>query len=192
MITENAGNNGSEPTDNDRRRTHLMAAVLFASIGIPMLSSGQDFLRSKNGVNNTYQRGDLNALDYRRIYRFSATHTYFADWIAFRRSEVGALLRLYTRPSETFFQFFGAQGSTATAVVYNADASQGSRRLLFAVNPTTAEVTIPVGDQIASGNWRQLADHERFFGSKTRDTAQRVAAELFVPVLGCGLWVSEG
>jgi hypothetical protein len=44
-----------------------MAAILFSSIGIPMLAAGQDFLRSKHGVNNTYLRGDLNALDYRRL-----------------------------------------------------------------------------------------------------------------------------
>ena len=192
MITENPGNNGAEPTANDRRRTHLMAAVLFASIGIPMLSSGQDFLRSKNGINNTYLRGDLNALDYRRIYRFSATHTYFADWIAFRRSEAGALLRLYTRPGETFFQFFSAPDSTATAAVYNADLSQGPRRLLFAVNPTLGDVMIPMGDGISAGHWHQLADQERFFGSRARDTAQRITSDLFVPALGCGLWLSEG
>ncbi len=51
IITENADYNGFSPTANDRRRTHLMAAILFASIGIPMISSGQDFLqlRSQRG-----------------------------------------------------------------------------------------------------------------------------------------------
>src|SRR5690606_20920271 len=82
-ITENGDGNGHLPTANDRRRTHLMAAVLFSSIGIPMISAGQDFLRSKHGVNNTYLRGDLNALDYRRLERFSGTHAYFAEWILF-------------------------------------------------------------------------------------------------------------
>ncbi len=192
MITENPDHNGSDPTANDRRRTHLMAALLFSSIGIPMISAGQDFLRSKNGINNTYQLGAVNALDYRRIYRFSATHTYFADWIAFRRSEAGVLLRLFTRPGETYFRFFFAPDSTATAAVYNADQSLGRRRLLFAINPTMYDVVIPVGDETASINWRQIADHERFFGVNTRDTAQGVSPDLFVPALGCGLWVSEG
>jgi len=192
MITENHGHNGNEPTANDRRRTHLMAAVLFSSIGIPMMAAGQDFLRSKKGVNNTYLRGDLNALDYRRIYRFSSTHTYFADWIAFRRSEAGALLRLFSRPSETYFQFFFALDSTATAVVYNADFSLGPRRLLLALNPSLHDVVIALSEAIAVGNWRQLADQERFFGPRPLDTAQHVEAELFLPALGCGLWLSEG
>ncbi len=191
LITENADGSGQSPTSNDRRRTHLMAAILFASIGIPMIAAGQDFLRSKQGVNNTYQRGDLNALDYRRLYRFPGTHAYFADWIAFRRSETGRLLRHYSRASEGFFRFFFAPDSTAAAVVYNADRSQGSQRLLFAVNPTTSEVTIPLDPGAVAGAWRQLADAERFYGLAGHGAAQPVEAELFVPALGCGLWLDE-
>jgi len=191
-ITENEGGNGFSPTANDRRRTHLMAAILFASIGIPMISAGQDFLRSKRGMNNTYQQGDLNALDYRRLYRFPSTHAYFADWIAFRRSERGRLLRLFSPPGDTFFQFFFAPDSTAAAVLYNAGQSHGPLRLLFAVNPTLNDATIPLGEAVASAAWRQLADHERFFGAGSHEPAQPVEAELFLPALGCGLWVNEG
>ena len=60
-ITERSRHDGSDPTILDRRHTHLMAAVLFSALGIPMLAAGQDFLRSKCGLANTYQRGDLNA-----------------------------------------------------------------------------------------------------------------------------------
>jgi pullulanase/glycogen debranching enzyme len=189
-ITENADGNGQQPTLNDCRRTRLMCAILMASIGIPMLAAGQDFLRSKQGVKNTYQRGDLNALDYRRLYRFPSTHAYFADWIAFRRSERGRLLRQYSRPGEGFFRFCFAAESTAAAVIYNADQSQGPRRLLFAVNPTDRDVEIPVGD-IARAGWRQLADQERFFGADDREPARPVEESLFVPALGCGLWMAE-
>jgi pullulanase/glycogen debranching enzyme len=191
VITENADGNGHSPTANDRRRTHLMAAILFSSIGIPMISAGQDFLRSKHGVNNTYLRGDLNALDYRRIYRFPATHAYFADWIAFRRSEAGRLLRLYSRPADSYFRFFFAPDSNATATLYNADRSLGPQRLLFAVNPTLHDAMIPLGDELAALRWRPLADHERFFPDPRRAHAEPVESELFMPALGCGLWIEE-
>ena len=194
MITENSDFNGFVPTANDRRRTHLMASLLFMSLGIPMIAAGQDFLRSKHGVTNTYQRGDLNALDYRRLYRHLGTHAYFADWIAFRRSETGKLLRQWSRPSEEFFQFIRTPGSPALAVIYNADFSQGPARLLFAVNPSTVDITIPIGEAIAGtvpGGWEQLADHERFFASEGHGATEPVEADLFVPALGCGLWLSE-
>ncbi len=190
-ITENPNFDGSVPTVNDRRRTHLMAALLFMAHGIPMLAAGQDFLRSKHGVNNTYQRGDLNALDYRRLYRYLGTHAYFADWIAFRRSERGRLLRQWSRPGEGFFQFYSPPDSPALAALYNADCAQGARRLLFAVNPTLGDVTVPLPAEIASAGWRQLADHERFFPVQGHGATQPVERALFVPALGCALWVNE-
>jgi pullulanase/glycogen debranching enzyme len=190
QITENPGFNGSNPTLNDVRRTHLMAAILFMSVGIPMLAEGQDFLRSKGGLGNTYLRGDVNALDYRRMYRYLGTHAYFADWISFRKGARGRLLRHFTRPSEGFFQFYNGSGS-ALAVLVNADFSKGQDRLLFAVNPTQSDVTISIGAVASSGGWRQLADHARFLNSGSRAAVVNVEPDLLVPALGCGLWISE-
>ena len=189
-ITENPGNNGLAPTANDRRRTHLMAAILFMSFGIPMIAAGQDFLRSKQGVNNTYRRGDLNALDYRRLLRFQSTHAYFADWIALRLGERGRLLRHFTRPGEGFFQFFHAEGEgPALAALYNADLALGPHRLLFAVNATEGDVTIPLGEAVAAqGMWRQCADQERFYAFDRRPALQPVEANLLLPALSCLLW----
>jgi pullulanase len=187
-ITENNGFDGTNPTRTDVRRTHLMAALLFMSVGIPMIASGQDFLRSKGGMNNSYLRGDLNALDYHRLFRNSGTHAYFADWIAFRRSARGRLLRHFSRPSEGYFNFIHSGGS-AFAVVVNADQSKGSERLLFAVNPALGDAVVPLGDVAGWGTWRQIADHERFIGPSGRGVAQPVTANLEIPALGCGLWV---
>ncbi|PTX90757.1 alpha-amylase family glycosyl hydrolase [Opitutus sp. ER46] len=193
VITENPHGNGFTPTANDQRRTHLMAALLFMSLGIPMLAAGQDFLRSKHGVTNTYQHPEVNALEYRRLYRYLSTHAYFADWIAFRRGEIGRLLRQYSRPTEGFFQFFHAPGSPALAALYNADFSQGPLRLLFAINPTLNEVMIPIGAEIAGsvGAWDPLADQDRFYWSDAHGATLPVEAELFLPALSCGLWISE-
>lgn len=193
MITEHRDHNGFHPTANDRRRTHLMAALLFMSLGIPMISAGQDFLRSKHGVHNTYQRGDLNALDYRRLYQHLSTHAYFADWIAFRRGELGRLLRQWTRPSEGFFRFVHAKHSPALAAVYNADFSQGPVRLIFAINPSSHDLTIPIGAGLAGDQpraWDQLADQDRFYLSGHHGAKMPVEPELYLPALGCGLWVS--
>lgn len=189
-ITENRDGNGHLPTANDRRRTHLMAAVLFSSIGIPMLAAGQDFLRSKYGVNNTYLRGDLNALDYRRLERFSGTHAYFAEWIAFRRSELGRLMRHFSRATETFFKFWFAPDSTAAAVLYNADLSQGPTQLLFAINPMLHDLEVPWDAEVAAQNWTRVADHERFARPDLPSWSAPLAARLWLPALGCGLWRS--
>jgi pullulanase len=190
VITENSDGSGFRPTLNDVRRTHLMAAMLFVSIGIPMLSAGQDFLRSKHGTGNTYQRGDLNALDYRRIRRFPATHTYFRDWIQFRRSAQGRLLRLFSRPGEGFFQAFSSADHAALVLVYNADGSEGPEQLMFAVNPLTEDVVVPIGT-MAAHNWRLVADHECFYLQQAPPPDAVAGPDLFIPALGCALWVAE-
>jgi pullulanase/glycogen debranching enzyme len=187
-ITENPGFDGTTPTPNDVRRTHLMASVLFMSVGIPMVAEGQDFLRSKGGLGNTYQRGDVNALDYKRLYRQLATHAYFADWIAFRRSARGRLLRHFSRPSETYFRFFNAGGS-ALAVVANADQSKGPDRLLYAINPATGDATISIGEIAGWGDWRPIADHDRFLLPASRAATRKVEAALELPPLSCALWL---
>jgi pullulanase len=190
-ITENPGFDGSNPTQNDVRRTHLMASILFMSMGIPMLAEGQDFLRSKGGLGNTYQRGDVNALDYKRMYRNLGTHAYFADWITFRRGSRGRLLRHFSRPSEGFFRFFNS-GGPPLAVLVNADQSKGSERLLYAVNPTGAEASIHIGDVAGLGSWRQVADNERFIHPGSRAATWKVEADLNLHPLSCGLWLLGG
>jgi hypothetical protein len=145
-------------------------------------------------VNNTYLRGDLNALDYRRLLRFHGTHAYFAEWIAFRRGNAGRLLRHWTRPSEGFFQFRSAAGSPALAVLYNADASLGDTQLLFAINPTGADATIQLGEDMAgvgAGRWLLMADHDRFYARGAPGATVPVEPALFLPPLSCALWLRE-
>lgn len=192
VITENHAYDGSTPTANDRRRTHLMVAMLMMSVGIPMLASGQDFLRSKSGVGNTYQRGELNALDYHRLLRYPGSHTYVAAWVAFRRSPLGRLLRHYTRVSEGFFRFFALPDSTAVAALYNADGSAGSIRLLFALNPALEAVHLPLPNAAVAGwGWRALADVEQFFDDRRTGFRPVVSDVLYLPPLSCVLWMAE-
>nr|VFJ42815.1 MAG: Pullulanase/glycogen debranching enzyme [Candidatus Kentron sp. DK] len=187
-ITENPDYRGDTPTAADRRRTHLACAIIMSSLGIPMISAGQDGLRTKQGIDNSYRDGDVNAIDYQRFIEYSATHDYFRKWIAFRRSERGRLFRLAKAPPNSFFRYFGSEHSSATAIQYNADKSQGARGLLFAINPHQSTEHIHIGEADFSG-WKQLADHERFdergLGTLRFPMGNGV---LTLPPLSCGLW----
>jgi len=71
--------------------------------------------------------------------------------------------RQFSRPGEGFFRFFSAADSDGRSQrFYNADRSQGSLRLLFAVNPTLQDLEVPLRRPPPCG-WQQLADHVRFF-----------------------------
>lgn len=188
-ITENHGHNGYYPTANDRRRTHLMVAILMSSIGIPMLAEGQDFLRSKRGHHNTYKRGDLNALNYRRIQRFPATHDYFRAWIALRRGSIGRYLRLPRRPEWSYFQFASAPQTSAAGIIYNADYSLGEERLIFAVNPHPKTTTLKFAG-MQPAKLRQIADHERVHPDGLPSAPFLIHGEsIELPPMSCGLWL---
>nr|VFJ92181.1 MAG: Pullulanase/glycogen debranching enzyme [Candidatus Kentron sp. H]VFJ93138.1 MAG: Pullulanase/glycogen debranching enzyme [Candidatus Kentron sp. H]VFJ99997.1 MAG: Pullulanase/glycogen debranching enzyme [Candidatus Kentron sp. H] len=187
-ITENPDHRGDHPTAADRRRTHLACAIVMASLGVPMISAGQDGLRTKQGIDNSYREGDINAIDYQRGIEYAATHDYFRQWIGFRRSERGRLFRLGETPPDSFFHYFGARHSSATAIQYNADKSHGEHGLLFAINPHRSVQHIHIDGMDPSG-WKQIADHERF-EKRGLETLRFPMAHglLTLPPLSCGLW----
>ncbi|MEZ5276402.1 MAG: glycoside hydrolase family 1 [Opitutaceae bacterium] len=189
LITENHDGNGTCPTLVDIQRTHLMVAFLMASLGIPMLHAGQDFLVSKQGEHNTYQNGAINALDFRRIFRFPGTHRYFSEWIRLRLSPLGRLIRLYSAPDDGYFSIHQAGQGSGLAMVYNADGSLGTQNLLFAINPEGVDVRIPLGFW---GNraWLQVADQERCRLDGI-DIPFPLDEGVYLPPRGCGLWVLD-
>jgi len=160
-ITTNGNHDGTNPSQLDIQRTHLVAAILMCSVGVPMVAEGMDFLRSKQGVNNTYQRGDLNALDYSRLERFGRTHHYFQQLIGFRRSEWGELLRLWDNPSAGYLRLFKCDNGqrSAAALLFNADCALGQRQILFAVNPHQERQSIHLHD-VDGMHWVCIADEE--------------------------------
>jgi pullulanase/glycogen debranching enzyme len=158
-ITGNFRNNGQTPTAIDIRRTHLAVALLYTALGVPMLSAGQDMLRSKRGVNNTYQRGDLNILEYDRENEFPGTVKYVRDWIRFRQSDLGRLLRLKKHPPQENLQFFHRDGCPALAMHIFDEHLQ----ILFAINPGEKSADLQLPEAIPTLNL--LADEEHFLNN---------------------------
>lgn len=189
-ITERLEKNATEPTFLDRRRTHLMAAILFAALGVPMIAEGQDFMRSKLGVSNTYQLGDLNALDYDRRLMFSGTHAYFRNWIRFRLSESGRALRYNGPLKDGYLKFYTPENnSSAVVAVFNADRSFDVPQLIFAVNPHKEDATIQCDPGYLKGAV-QIADHERLEIRGLPSACIRTTEEfVHLPPLSVGLWM---
>jgi pullulanase len=188
-ITTNPGGDGSWPSADDIRRTHLAAAVLMVSLGVPMLSSGMDFLKSKGGVRNTYLDGERNALPYPRMAQFAATHCYYRHAVHWRLGPWGRLVRVDGTPSADYLDVIDAQG--AALLIINADRTAGSRQLLFAINPGRDFVRIGADDLDLHG-FAQVADTERWVApGEAALPAPHYPLDgghVLLPPLSCGLW----
>lgn len=192
-ITENKNHNGEYPTRNDILRSHMMAALLYTSVGVPMLSCGQDYMRSKQGIHNTYQRGDINALNYNRINDFRQTHEYFKNWIAFRASEWGQILRLESNPGKEYLRVFTAENSklSAAALLFNADRSLGKQQVLLALNPNFHDAKIHLYD-VDGADWLPIADIWNFDSKGISDERMnRHERNIYLGHMTLGLWVRD-
>lgn len=190
-ITENPNFNGEHPTQNDILRTHMMSALLYTSVGVPMLAAGQDFLRSKRGIHNTYQMAEVNALNYARIDHFRHTHEYFKHWIAFRASEWGRILRLEQTPGPGYLRVFTSENGerSSAALLFNADRALGHTQILLALNPHFEDCKIHLYD-VESHDWRLIADIWNFNREGLEDTRlQREHRDIYLGPMNLGLWV---
>ena len=190
-ITENPNNDGSKPTINDKKRTHLMIAILMCSLGIPMIAAGQDMLRSKKGHRNTYQEEDINAIHYENIEKHPSTHEYFRDWINFRLSKNGSVFRLADPPSKEYFKFYFNAKDSSVVTLYNADYSYDVERILFAINPLFQSIEISVEDLDLS-RFLQIANEKCFQIEGLLDELTNTeGGNIYLPPLSCGLWIES-
>ena len=69
------------------RVSKLVLALVLISRGIPFIHSGQEFLRTKHGIDNTYNLDDdINMLDWHRKNKYEEVSKYFSDLCALRKT----------------------------------------------------------------------------------------------------------
>jgi pullulanase len=80
----------SNPDDSeaDLIRKHKLAnTIVMTAQGIPFLHAGVDFLRTKQGVENSYNSSDsINRIDWSRKANYRALFDYYADLIELRKA----------------------------------------------------------------------------------------------------------
>lgn len=159
-LTLNPGHDGRVLSDRDERVHKLAATLIFSSLGTPMISEGQAYLRSKHGIRNTYNQGDaLNALRWDERNRPHAREVlqYYQQMIAFRLSPQGAALRVKNLPSLDYTRFIETDNPQALGWIVNANNERpGVPAVMVLMNTGDAaqhfEVSLP------ADVWRQVGD----------------------------------
>ena len=160
-LLDRISGNPNNPSVAEIRIYKIAQALTLLSVGIPMIAEGADLLRTKQGVNNTYLRGDLNALDYSRGDEYSGLRAWVRGLAKFRISDAAKALRLSQSVAESYCKFFAAKDSNAAGVLFNAEKSHKVPRVFAAFNPSANGVRLAIDDLDLSG-FSQIADIDRF------------------------------
>ncbi|MGD9873117.1 MAG: alpha-amylase family glycosyl hydrolase [Kiritimatiellia bacterium] len=149
-----------QPADVDVNR--LAATILFTSLGVPMIAEGQEFLRSKNGHHNTYDKGDgINALNWDDRERPPAKEAmaYYRGLNRLRLSPQGASFRVRSRPPADYYQWILPDNPQMLGYTVNAKHVHDGAAFMVLLNASSSHGTFPVN--FPAGNWKQISDGKR-------------------------------
>lgn len=138
----------------------LVATMIFTSLGIPMIHEGQDFLRSKYGIHNTYDKGDaVNAVRWTDRERPLAKENsdYYRDLIALRKSEPGRAFRVREKAPTGYYQWITPENTRAMGYIVNAPRIHAGNGFVVLLNAADEAVEFPF--TLPEGRWRVIGDH---------------------------------
>jgi pullulanase len=88
----------SNPNDSEEvriKRHTLASSIILLAQGVPFIHGGQEFLRTKEGVANSYKSSDeINQFEWERVTTFQKSVAYVRGLIALRKREY--LFRMHT------------------------------------------------------------------------------------------------
>jgi len=144
----------------DAARNRLAATILFTSLGIPMLTEGQEFLRSKHGIHNSFASGDkVNAIRWgdRDLPEPAAALAYCAGMLHLRNSSPGAAFRWPAKEvPEGYYKWIEPRNGRSLGYIVNAGHGQRGGCFVVLLNAGPSPVTFRV--PFPEGSWRLVAD----------------------------------
>ena len=146
-LTANPGQDGRVLTDRDAAMNRLAATILFTSLGKAMMYEGQEFLRSKWGIYNTYNRGDaVNAVRWTDRDRPLAKQAldYYAGLVHLRTSAEGASFRVAQRPPRNYYRWLLPDNPKLMGYVVNVPQLHAGRGFAVLLNADDRDRAIEV------------------------------------------------
>ena len=114
----------------------MAAGIYFTSAGIPFFQAGEEFLRTKYGLGDSYNfSANVNKLDWKRAYENRDIVDYYKELIAIRKKHH----ELYHMSDNDGLsvEFVQAEGDSSGKIQFVVD-----KKLRVVYNPTEVSVTI--------------------------------------------------
>ncbi len=154
----------------------LAQTAVFTSQGIPFMLSGEELLRTKQGVHNSFESPDsINRLDWSNKERYPQVFKYYSDLITLRRNHPAFRLG-DANLVRKHLEFLEAPDGVVAFQLKNYAGRDDWRNIIVILNPSrkTATVNIPKGMYTVVCKDGEINEDstERIFGRRTTVSPQ--------------------
>jgi pullulanase len=155
----------------------LAQAIILTSQGVPFIHGGEEFLRTKEGNDNSYNAGDaINQFDWSRKAQYTDVFNYYAELIHLRTNHPA--LRLPSAASiRTHLTFINSPDGVVAFVIRDHANGDAWENTLVAYNPNHTDSVL----ELPTGNWNIVATQ----GQVGEETLSQVIGEVTLPAISC-------
>jgi pullulanase len=127
----------------------LGQTIVFTAQGVPFIYAGEEVLRDKKGVHNTYQSPDsINQIDWTNKVKYAEVYDYYRNLIALRKAHPAFRMS----DAAQVAQAINFVETPANVVAYSLDGSIANdswNKIFIIYNGNTTDVEI----ELPEGNW---------------------------------------
>ena len=161
----------SSVTDDERKQMHKLAlAIVLTSQGISFLHAGTEFLRSKHGIENSFESPDsINAIDWSLKTKNKDIVDYVEAFIKLRKNHPAFRMKTTKQIAENI-RFINSLPEQIVAYTINGAAVQDSWKKIFVIyNGSGSEQTI----SLPAGKWKLFDTENKTPSSFTKSISAR-------------------
>lgn len=149
-----------DATEAERIQMHKLAlAMVLTSQGVSFLHAGVEFLRSKQGVENSFESPDaINRIDWSRKKQYQEVYDYIRSLVQLRRLHP-AFRMASNADIRTHLHFLETSGSNLLAFTLNGQAVGDTWKeiaVIYNGHPAARQLALPAG-----GVWKVVVDGKR-------------------------------
>lgn len=161
-----------DASEEELIKMHKLAeTIVLTSQGVPFIHAGMEMLRTKNGVENSFESPDeINQIDWTRKERYQDVYEYYKGLIALRKNHP-AFRMTNTEAIQQHLEFLDYQGDNFLAYQLKDNANGDSwNQILVLLNGSGLNKTISLPD----GNWTLVADGNQVNEGGIRNTGRTI------------------
>lgn len=165
-------NSNPKDTEGDRIKMHKLAqTIVLTSQGIPFLHAGTEFLRTKKGVENSFDSpDDINLIDWSRKSQYKAVNDYFKNLIEVRKKHPAFRMSTTEQIAKNleFINTLSKGGMAHGVVAYTLNGKVvGDKWKKIVVIYNANHKFVPM--DIPEGKWKVICDGEKISEKGLKD-----------------------